>query len=177
LVEYKWTAFSNTTLWGLLASSLGGTVPGALGAAGVPSADSGILGHAIAGNPTGALFGSFPGENPMAQLVALTSTLPGWTALPPSIEAKLLEPHFFASLVERGFGVSISRAFLIAGGLCTAAAVIPALRGKRYIYGVVLNEPGSAAAPLPETAPASPVANPPTPVASTVGTLGPGRVA
>ncbi|MGP8071744.1 MAG: MFS transporter, partial [Thermoplasmata archaeon] len=117
-----------------LASSLGGTVPGALGSAGVPAGDAGILGHAIAANPTGALFGAFLGENPMAQLLNLTNTIPGWTPLPASVQATLLAPHFFASVVAPGFGSSISGAFLIAGGLTSLAAIISAFRGKPYYY-------------------------------------------
>ncbi|MGD0250364.1 MAG: MFS transporter, partial [Thermoplasmata archaeon] len=117
-----------------LASGLAGTVPGALGAAGVPAGDAGILGHAIAANPTGALFGAFLGENPMAQLLSLTSTAPGWTPLSPSVQATLLAPHFFASVVAPGFGSSISTAFLLAGGLLAGAAVISALRGRPYLY-------------------------------------------
>jgi MFS family permease len=124
-----------------LASGLGGTVPGALGAAGVPSGDAGILGHAIAANPTGALFGAFLGENPMAQLLNLASTLPGWTALPPQVQASLLAPHFFASVVAPGFGSSISVAFLLAGGLTAVAAVISALRGQPFYYGAAERPP------------------------------------
>jgi MFS family permease len=117
-----------------LAAGLGGTVPGALGAAGVPPNDAAILGHAIAGNPTGALFGAFLGENPMQQLLALASTAPGWTPLSNATYATLVAPHFFASVVAPGFGSSISTAFLVAGGLTIAAAVISALRGDPFVY-------------------------------------------
>jgi MFS family permease len=147
-----------------LASGLGGTVPGALGAAGVPSGDAGILGHAIAANPTGALFGAFLGENPMAQLLSLASTLPGWTALPASVQATLLAPHFFASVVEPGFGSSISLAFLVAGGLTSVAAVISALRGQPYIFGAAARPPGTLPAAAPTNAEASTVGNRPSSV-------------
>lgn len=118
-----------------LASGLGGTVPTALGAAGVPPGDAAILGRAISGNPTGALFGAFLGENPMSQLLALASTAPGWTALSPSVQATLLQPHFFASVVAPGFGTSISAAFVLAGGLTVVAVVVSGLRGRVYIHG------------------------------------------
>ena len=156
-----------------LASGLGGTVPGALGAAGVPAGDAGILGHAIAANPTGALFGAFLGENPMSGLLAVTSTVPGWTALPPSVQASLLAPHFFASVVAPGFGSSISLAFVVAGGLTSAAAVISALRGKPYIHGTTVIrtvEPGSPAATTSGTAPS---ANPSSSVVPAVETANP----
>ncbi len=124
-----------------LASGLGGTVPGQLAAAGVPAGDAGLLGHAIASNPTGALFGAFLGENPMAQLLSLVSASPGWTALGPSATSSLLAPHFFASAIEPGFSSAISHAFLVATGLTAAAAVLSALRGRTFIYGVSTTGP------------------------------------
>lgn len=159
-----------------LASGLGGTVPGALGAAGVPAGDAGILSHAIAANPTGALFGAFLGENPMAQLLSLTSTLPGWTALPPSVEAKLLAPHFFASVVGPGFGSSISVAFLVAGGLTSVAAVVSALRGRPYIYGAAVSPPVARPRAEPTTDEATAADNRPASAAPPIGAPGPGKL-
>lgn len=147
-----------------LAAHLGGTVPAALGAAGVPGVDGSILGHAIAGNPTGALFGAFLGENPMAQLLTLTSSAPGWTPLPPSVQTAVLAPHFFASVVEPGFGASISEAFVFAGALMSVAAVVSALRGKPFVHGAVTGATGSAppaAAGGSTPAPAGSSATPP----------------
>jgi MFS family permease len=145
-----------------LATHLPATVPGALGAAGVPSGDAAILGHAIGGNPTGALFGAFLGENPMAQLLALASTAPGWTPLSPTVQDRLLQPHFFASVVEPGFGASISGAFAIASALTAGAAVISALRGRPYIHGVTApaGAPTAAKAAVPAEATAPPYAGP-----------------
>ncbi len=127
-----------------LAAHLPGTVPGALGSAGVPSGDAAILGQAIGGNPTGALFGAFLGENPMQQLLAIASSAPGWTPLSPTVQDRLLAPHFFASVVEPGFGTSISGAFYVASALTGAAAVISALRGRPYIHGVTAPTPPPA---------------------------------
>jgi MFS family permease len=118
-----------------LATHLGSSVPAALGAAGVPPNDAAILGHAIASNPTGALFGAFLGENPMVGILSVVSTAPGWTALPPSVESTLLAPHFFASAISGGFGSAISSAFVVAGGLTAGGAAISAFRGRRYIFG------------------------------------------
>ncbi len=119
-----------------LASGLGASVPTALHGAGVPPADATILGNAIASNPTGALFGTFLGENPMAGILAVVSTEPGWVPLSSAANATLLAPHFFASAIAPGFGSAISEAFLVAAGLTGVAAVISALRGGRYIHGV-----------------------------------------
>jgi MFS family permease len=158
-----------------LASGLGGTVPGALGAAGVPTADAGILGHAIAANPTGALFGSFLGENPMSQLLTLASTLPGWTPLSPSVQATLLGPHFFASVVEPGFGSSISLAFLLAGGLTSVATVISALRGKPFIHGAAGDPPKTHSARDRSTSEGKSAESRPVSVPSPAGTVGSGE--
>ncbi len=85
----------------------------------------------------------------MAQLLSLTSAAPGWTALPPSVQSTLLAPHFFASVVAPGFGSSISTAFVVAGSLLAAAAVISAFRGQPYIYQEHLVAKGPATGPDP----------------------------
>ncbi len=154
-----------------LAAHLGGTVPGALSSAGVPANDATILGGAISSNPTGALFGAFLGENPMAQLLSAVSSVPGWTPLPASVQATVLAPHFFASVVESGFGASLSSAFLVGGALTSAAAVISALRGEKFIYGVTSGA-GPAAKPTASPAPAP---NRPDAVSTSGGTVGPGQ--
>jgi MFS family permease len=136
-----------------LASHLGGTSSSLL-AAGVPGPDAALLGQTIAANPTGALFGAFLGENPMGEILQRAPLLPGWTPLSASTSATLLAPHFFASLVEPGFGSSISMAFLVAGGLTAVAAVVSALRGKPYYYPV-------ATLPKEERPSTSPGAPPP----------------
>ena len=156
-----------------LAAHLGGTVPGALSAAGVPPNDAAILGQAIGANPTGALFGTFLGENPMAQLLAGVSGVPGWTPLPPAVTATLTAPHFFASLVEPGFGASISSAFFVAGGLTAAAAVISALRGERFIYGAPSRTAGTA--PTPASAVPPPGAARSEPIGASGGPVDPGQ--
>ena len=117
-----------------LAAGLGGSVPGALSSAGVPSNDAAILGGAIASNPTGALFGAFLGENPMASILAAVSTAPGWTPLSHPVETTLLAPHFFAAAIQSSFGSAISGAFLVAGSLTVGGAIISSLRGRRFIY-------------------------------------------
>ncbi len=165
--------FFTVVIFGL-ASGLGGTVPGALGAAGVPPGDAGILSQAISANPTGALFGAFLGENPMQQLLQSLSGIPGWQPLSPSVQATLLQPHFFASVVAPGFGTSIAGAFEAAGSLMAVAAVLSALRGKPY-YHPETAAVGSSAPPkdggLPEgraTISAAPAA-PPNPGTAPLG--------
>jgi MFS family permease len=159
-----------------LAANLGGTVPGALGAAGVPSGDAGILSRAIGSSPTGALFGAFLGENPMAQLLSLASTVPGWTPLSPSVQAALVAPHFFASVVEPGFGASISLAFLVAGTITSVAAVISALRGEPYYHVASVAPPDVPSMAGPATSDATLPENRPAAVSAPIGAVGPGKL-
>lgn len=158
-----------------LAAGLGGTVPGALGSAGVPPGDAAILGHAIASNPTGALFGAFLGENPMSQILNVTSTVPGWTPLPTAVQSALLAPHFFATAIQTGFGSAISEAFLVAGSLTALAALISAFRGRRYIYGVSVPSRSPIPAPGKEPAASSYDGQAPATATSSGGLLGPGK--
>ncbi len=135
-----------------LAAGLGSSVPPALAVAGVPAVDSALLGHVIASNPTGALFGAFLGENPMTGVLAVTATLPGWTPLPPGVEATLLGPHFFATAIRGGFGTAISGAFVVAGCITLVAALVSALRGVRYIHPAPIHV-GAPGEPRPPPGP------------------------
>jgi MFS family permease len=117
-----------------LTHGLGSGATPVLASAGVPSADSAILSHLIAANPTGALFGAFLGQNPMGNLLLLGPTVPGWVPLPASTSSALLAPHFFAATVAPGFGSAISSAFFFAGGLTLVAATISAFRGGQYFH-------------------------------------------
>jgi len=150
--------FFTVVIFGL-ASGLGGSVPGALASVGVPPHDAGILGSAIASNPTGALFGAFLGENPMQTILAVTSTVPGWTPLPSGVQTTLLAPHFFASAIQSGFGSAISEAFVVAGCLTSAAAVISAFRGKVFIWDLSGPAPVARALDDSDAAAAAPTAD------------------
>jgi MFS family permease len=128
-----------------LSNGLGSGAQSVLGGAGVPPVDGTILGHLIAANPTGALFGAFLGANPMQQLLVVAPTLPGWVPLSSSTQMTLLQPHFFAATVAPGFGSALSEAFLFAAGLTLFAAAISALRGEQYFH---TDKPVAAGAPV-----------------------------
>ncbi|MGC2359181.1 MAG: MFS transporter [Thermoplasmata archaeon] len=117
-----------------LTSGLGSGAQSVLSGAGVPAADGTILGHLIAANPTGALFGAFLGVNPMQQLLQVAPTIPGWVAISPATQSALLAPHFFAATVAPGFGSALSVAFLFAAGLTCVGAAVSALRGGQYFH-------------------------------------------
>ncbi len=138
-----------------LASGLHGSVSGALVAAHVGQPDAGILSGVVASNPTGALFGAFLGENPMQSLLYAAATVPGWQPLPPNVEQTLLAPHFFAGAISTAFGTALSEAFLFAGVVTAAAALISWMRGERYIYGQTHETPRTPGAPAAAPPPTS----------------------
>jgi MFS family permease len=137
-----------------LAAGLGTSVHSALNAAQVGPTDSQILGHVIAGNPTGALFGAFLGENPMRVLLAATAQVPGWTPLSTSVAQTLLAPHFFASAIAPAFSHALGEAFIFAGLVTGVGAFVSWQRGAKYIYGEgkPIASPPSVT-PLPVSAP------------------------
>ncbi|MGI0055696.1 MAG: MFS transporter [Thermoplasmata archaeon] len=117
-----------------LSDHLGGGVVNVLTGSGVPPIDASILSQAISSNPTGALFGAFLGQNPMLDLLEAAATNPAWIPLSPSVQATLLQPHFFATVISPGFGSSIAVAFEVAGGLMLLSALISSMRGETYFY-------------------------------------------
>ncbi|MEM0129006.1 MAG: MFS transporter [Thermoplasmata archaeon] len=132
-----------------LSSGLGPSAAGILGTTGAPPADVAILSHLIGSDPTGALFGAFLGQNPMLDLIAVGSTIPGWVPLSSATTQALLAPHFFASAVAPAFGNALSGAFVLAGSLTLVAAVISGLRGGQYFYQEVPAPKGLGAALAP----------------------------
>jgi hypothetical protein len=89
----------------------------------------------VAGNPTGALFGAFLGENPMGLLLAATAQVPGWTPLSTTVTQTLLAPHFFASAIAPAFSHALGEAFVFAGAVTALGALVSSQRGEKYIYG------------------------------------------
>ncbi len=117
-----------------LSLHLGPSVNGALTGAQVVQPDRGMIAGAVSANPTGALFGAFLGENPMAPLLQSLSNVSGWVPLSSSTQSTLLAPHFFATAIASAFSSSISEAFLVAGVLTAFSTLISALRGDRFVY-------------------------------------------
>ncbi len=127
-----------------LSTGLGSGAGPVLGATGLSPTDVAILTKLIGSDPTGALFGAFLGQNPMASLLQLAATVPGWTAPSTATFNALIAPHFFASVIAPGFGSALSEAFVLAGCLTIVGAVISSLRGAQYFY------PDEVRAPPPE---------------------------
>jgi MFS family permease len=118
-----------------LSTGLGSSVSQSLAAAQVGPPDSGILTQLVSSNPTGALFGAFLGVNPMQSLLAVAATVPGWQTLSPSAVAALTAPHFFARAIGPAFHGALGEAFVFAGTVTAAGALISAYRGERFVFG------------------------------------------
>ena len=136
-----------------LASGLSGSVAGALGSAGVPSTASSVLSKMVAGDPSGALFGAFLGQNPMALYIsALPPALQ--SQISPAVLATLTSRQFFPNAVAPAFLRGIDAAFEISAILTAVAAIVSLMRGGRYIHE--LHAPAPREGPAPPAAPADP---------------------
>ena len=129
-----------------LASGLSGSVAGALGSAGVPSTASSVLSKMVASDPSGALFGAFLGQNPMALYIsALPLALQ--SQISPAVLATLTSRQFFPNAVAPAFLRGIDTAFEISAILTAVAAIVSLLRGGRYIHELHAPAPREGAAP------------------------------
>ena len=141
-----------------LSAGLGSSVNQALTAASVGPPDLGILSHFVSANPTGALFGAFLGENPMATLLTAASTVPGWMPLSSQVTSALLAPHFFAGAIGPAFRSALGEALLFAGSVTAVGALVSGLRGQRFIFGETAGRAVPTGPPTPPGAgPAPPV--------------------
>ncbi|HXY47695.1 MAG TPA: MFS transporter [Thermoplasmata archaeon] len=136
-----------------LASGLSGSVAGALGSAGVPSTASSVLSKMVANDPSGALFGAFLGQNPMALYIsALPPALS--SQISPAVLATLTSRQFFPNAVAPAFLRGIDTAFEISAILTAVAAIVSLLRGGRYIHE--LHAPVPREGPAPSAAAVDP---------------------
>lgn len=125
-----------------LSRSLGPDLQSGASAAGLP----GPLAHLLGSLPPGAaVFASMLGYDPISHLVP-AALLAG---LPPAVTARLVDPHFFASLLAQPFVEGMRTALGICVVMCAAAGLASALRGaeERHVAAVV---PEAPIQPLPE---------------------------
>ncbi|MFL5731655.1 MAG: MFS transporter [Chloroflexia bacterium] len=111
----------------VLGSRLPGAIEGSLAANGVPIDAATQAAHLP---PTGALFASFLGYNPMETILA-PSTL---AALPANVRASLTGTHFFPSVIAAPFAAALHLVFWISAILVFVAAALSYLRGGRFVY-------------------------------------------
>jgi len=134
-----------------LSSGLSGSVHSALYSAGVPEPYLSQFTSVVASNPTGALFGAFLGQNPMAAFVQL---LP--SSLQNTIGPTLLARQFFPNAVAPSFLHGIDLAFGISAVLTALAAVVSLMRGGRYVHELHAEAPSKEAGPVGSEARPSP---------------------
>ena len=84
--------------------------------------------------PIGSLFSAFLGYNPVKQLLGPTGALQHLSA---SQAAYVTGRSFFPKLIEEPFAGGLHLAFTFAAGATVIAIVASALRGKRYVHGIV----------------------------------------
>ena len=122
----------------VLSNSLPAAIKSGLLAQGVPA-------QAAAGAsslpPTGALFASFLGYNPMQTI------LPGQVlnALSAQSRETIVGTHFFPTVIGGPFISALHAVFLFAAGLSLLASVCAYLRGKRFVYDEDVPQPVEAA--------------------------------
>jgi MFS family permease len=111
-----------TIVIGSLATNLGPALARGATGAGLPP----TLAQGISSLPPGAaIFAAMLGYDPIAHLIP-SSVL---AALPPAVTSRILDPHFFASILAQPFVVGIRTALLACIAMCVLAGVASALRG------------------------------------------------
>lgn len=80
--------------------------------------------------PTGALFASFLGYNPMQTLLP-PAVIQGLSA---AQQSNILSTHFFPGVIGEPFIAALHVVFWLSVGLALLAAIFSALRGERFAY-------------------------------------------
>jgi len=80
--------------------------------------------------PTAALFAAFLGYNPMGSLLSPDVL----NALPVTVQHTLLGTQFFPQTIAPAVMSSLHIAFYVSAVLSIVAAVVSALRGKKYVH-------------------------------------------
>lgn len=110
-----------------LSSSLPPAIQSNLVGNGVPLAAAGAAANIP---PTGALFASFLGYNPMETLLS-PATLHN---LPAAVSSNITGTHFFPSIIGTPFADALHIVFWVSAVLVFIAAVVSYLRGGRFVY-------------------------------------------
>ncbi|HVU13530.1 MAG TPA: MFS transporter [Phototrophicaceae bacterium] len=112
-----------------LSVTLPGAIHSGLTNAGIPEATATQVASLP---PTGALFAVFLGYNPMQTLLP-----PAVIAqLPQAAQANLLGTSFFPGIIAGSFIDALHEVFLFSAILVFIAAILSALRGKRFVYDI-----------------------------------------
>ena len=136
-----------------LTSKLPSAFTVALGQAGAPE----LIPFFIKIPPTSALFSAFLGYNPVATILSLFPKGSVSSILNPGVVTYLEGKTWFPHALAGAFMGALRMSFYIGAAIFAMAALLSALRGKRYIYG----EPTTAdIGEMTESAVQSPVSSP-----------------
>jgi MFS family permease len=131
----------------VLSTRLPGAIDGGLTSSGVPEP---VAAQAANLPPTGALFASFLGYNPMETIIPPDAL----SQLPTSVSSNITSNHFFPTIIGSPFVAALDTVFWVSAGLVFLAALFSYLRGGRFVYEeielgptVVVGESGPVAAP------------------------------
>jgi EmrB/QacA subfamily drug resistance transporter len=117
------TAIFFTIVIASLSQNLGPALNAGAVSAGVPAP----LAVGIASLPPGAaIFAAMLGYDPISHLIPG----PALASLPPSLAARISDPHFFAGLLAQPFVTGIRVALLACVAMCIIAGITSALRGS-----------------------------------------------
>jgi EmrB/QacA subfamily drug resistance transporter len=117
------TAIFFTIVIASLSQNLGPALQAGSIQAGLPA----TLANGIASLPPGAaIFAAMLGYDPISHLIPANAL----AALPPSLAARVSDPHFFAGLLAQPFVTGIRVALLACVAMCIIAGVTSALRGS-----------------------------------------------
>jgi EmrB/QacA subfamily drug resistance transporter len=118
------TAIFFTIVIASLSQNLGPALNAGAVSAGLPAP----LAEGIASLPPGAaIFAAMLGYDPISHLIPASAL----ASLPPSLAARISDPHFFAGLLAQPFVTGIRVALLACVGMCIIAGVTSALRGSQ----------------------------------------------
>jgi len=111
----------------VLGSRLPGAILGGLTSNGVPEP---VAAQAANLPPTGALFASFLGYNPMETLIPPDAL----SQLPTGVSSNITGTHFFPTIIGGPFVAALDTVFWVSAGLVFMAALFSYLRGGRFVY-------------------------------------------
>ena len=114
-----------------LTSKLPSAFTVALGQAGAPE----LIPFFIKIPPTSALFSAFLGYNPVATILSLFPKGSVSSILNPGVVTYLEGKTWFPHALAGAFMGALRMSFYIGAAIFAMAALLSALRGKRYIYG------------------------------------------
>jgi MFS family permease len=130
------TTISTGLFFVIIINSLSSSLPSAIGNA-LTKSGAGQLSTAFSNiSPTGALFASFLGVNPMGSILSAPQLAAVVQQIPAGVIGFLEGKSFFPTTIAPPFMSALQLSFYLAAALSFAAAIASVLRGQKYIHEV-----------------------------------------